>query len=207
MANRNFPSQRQFSFHLLPVKLDFSISITGSSGALGATANPGKGIASVTRLSTGVYQFQLQDNYASYLDANFNIQSRLGSSAAVSAVSTGTVYSISSLGTTSQSAWVTAGVPSGITAQVGTIFKAASTAATGTGNVKPILEGNLYDIEIVGNPNLMLNNQPFNAGQGGYITFGCLGPGGASTATPTFTDPASGTVITGSIFLNNSQIQ
>lgn len=186
------------------------MSVTGSSGALGATANPGKGIQSITRLAAGIYQLQLQDNYASYLDASFSIESfGQGSAVAATALSPNTVYAITSLGTTTQAQWVTAGVPSGITAAVGVVFKCAATSS-GTGAGKAVAAANLYNIQVVGNPNLMLSKQPFQANSGGYVTFACIAPLTAGTAaadaTPTITDPAAGTIITGSIWLNNSQV-
>ncbi len=213
MANRNFPCQRQFGFHLAPVKLDFSMSVTGASGALGATANPGQGITSITRLAAGVYQLQLNDNYPSYLDSNFRIETNLGSTAAASAASTTALSSISSLGTTTTAQWHTAGVPAGITPAVGVVFvaAAAATAVTGTGTVKPVVADSITSIQICGDPNLMLSNQPFQSRSGGYITFACVAAKTAGTAaadaTPTITDPAAGTVITGSIWLNNSSGQ
>lgn len=209
MANRNFPSQRQFSFHLLPVKLDFSMSVTGSSGALGATANPGLGITSITRLSAGIYQLQLQDNYAGFLDASFDVKANYGATAAASAAAAGTVYRITSVGTTPQAQWVAAGLPSGLTAATGQVFlaAAAASAATGTGNIAAVSASNIIGVSIIGAVTPMLSNQPFNAGSGGYVTFGCVAPTAASAATPVFTDPAANTVITGSIFLNNSAVQ
>lgn len=208
MANRNFPAARVFGFHFLPVRLDFTMSVTGSSGALGSTANPGAGIASVTRLTTGVYQLQLKDNYAAFLEANFSVHGKTGASAAASGTTAGNMYQINTVGTTSQAAWVAAGLPTGISATAGAIFSAstAATATTGTGTIKPITASNLYDIEIVGNPTLMLSNQPFQAGSGGYITFQCIAPTTAAASgdpTPTVADPASGTVIYGEIWLNN----
>lgn len=208
MANRNFPAARVFGFHFMPVRLDFSMSVTGSSGALASTANPGGGINSVSRLAAGVYQLQLKDNYAAFLDASFSVHGKTGASAAASAAAANSIYQINTLGTTSQAQWVLNGVPSGITAAAGVVFAAstAATASTGTGTIKPITASNLYDIEIVGNPTLMLNNQPFVAGSGGYITFQCLAPTTSAASgdpTPVVADPASGTVINGSIWLNN----
>lgn len=64
MANRNFPSQRVFSFHMMPVRIDGSISI-GATGAVSSTS--GKGVASATRVGTGHYQIVLQDPFNALL--------------------------------------------------------------------------------------------------------------------------------------------
>ncbi len=69
MANRNYPSQRIFGFHMAPVNVDASISISGTAGtpALGATS---KGVASVSRLAAGTFKITLQDPYNSLLSVH-----------------------------------------------------------------------------------------------------------------------------------------
>lgn len=203
MANRNYPNNKLYGFHVMPVRIDLSIAI-GSTGAVSSFS--GAGVYSVTRLAAGQYQVQLQDNYYSFLDANFLFQSPVAGSAIAggSFVAT-TVYQIVTLGTTTQAQWVAAGVPSGITAAPGVVFKAAGIGA-GTGTVKALGAVGL-DIEIIGNQGLMLQNQPFQALQGGYITFQCIGPTSSSVTTAIAQDPPSGSSIYAEIWLNNSSIQ
>jgi len=205
MANRNYPASRVFGFNLMPVRLNVSIPI-GATGAVGTIS--GKGIQSVTRLATGTYQIQLQDNYYSFLSMSAMVQSPVsGSNVTAGSFSTGTVYQITALGSTTQAQWVTAGVPAGITAQVGTVFKAAA-AGAGTGTAKVLASSGIASIEQIGSEQLMLSNQPFVQGSGGgYITLRCYGPTSSSDTTLIATDPASGSTLNVAIWLNNSSIQ
>lgn len=203
MANRNFPSSRMYGQHMMPVRLDLSFNI-GSSGAV--SGFQGKGVTGVTRLSAGIYQIQLQDNYYSFLMADAIMEAPVtGSAIAGGSFVATTVYQIVTLGTTTQAQWVTAGVPSGITAAPGVVFKAAGIGA-GTGTVKALGAAGI-DIEIIGNPQLMLNKQPFQALSGGYITIQCVGPTSSSVTTPIAVDPPSGSSMFVEIWLNNSSVQ
>ena len=192
--------------HLLPVSLDIQVAI-GASGAPTIINSSGKGIASITRLAAGQYRLQLQDNYASLLALDAQFQSpTTGSAVAGGAFVVGTVYQIVTLGTTTQAQFVAAGLPSGITAAPGVIFKAATVGA-GTGTVRALGASGITNVELIGNPQLMLSNQPFNAGIGGYINFQCVGATDASTTTLIAKDPANGSVMMLQLLLNNSQIQ
>jgi len=211
VANRNFPQSKVWGFHLLPRKLDARVAI-GSTGAP-TLANSLGGIASITRLSAGTYRLQLQDNYASFLGFKVNFESPVtGSALAVDAsdalLSVGTVYQIVTLGTSTQADWVALGLPSGITAAVGQVFKAAATGAgTGSGTVKAIGKSGIRVVEIVGDPNLMLSNQPAVPLSGGFITFQCLADTDSSTTTLIPTDPASGSTMFIELLMNDSQVQ
>lgn len=202
MANRNYPAKFIYGMHLMPVRLDATISI-GASGA--PTITNGLGIKSITRLVAGVYQIQLQDNYAQFLDLDVNFASPVsGSAVPGGSFSVGTVYQIVTLGSTTQAQWVAAGVPSGITAAPGVVFKAATVGA-GTGTVKVLGNSGIGTFEIIGSG--MLSYQPFNAGTGGLITFQCLAPTSSSVTTSIPTDPASGSTMFLELFLNNSNVQ
>lgn len=209
MANRNFPSAGKiYSLHVMPVMLDCRIPI-GASGAVGTVK--GAGIEGVTRLSTGRYRIQLQDNYNRFFSASSSIVapvsgSALGVTAAGAALTTGTVYQIVTLGTTTTANWVTLGLPVGVTPAVGQTFKAAATGAgAGTGTVKAIGNAGISVIEIVGDPQTMLS--PVGTpGAGGYIVVQCLGATDASTTTLIPTDPASGSSIQLALILSNSSV-
>lgn len=206
MANRNFPQARQWGFHLMPVRIDANISI-GSSGA--PTVNNALGINSITRLSAGVYQIQLQDNYPDLIGFKASFISPVTSSSAVNMGSlvTSTIYQIITLGTSTQAQWVAAGVPAGITAAPGVVFKAAG-AGAGNGTVKVLSVSGIATTELIGQPaDIMLSNQPFQAMSGGYITFQCLAPTDSSTTTLIPTDPANGSIMLLEIILNNSNVQ
>lgn len=178
MANRNFPQSRQWSNHMFPVSYDTQIAI-GSSGAPTIATGNGYGIASITRLASGQYRLQLQDNFAKLLQFKCSIQSPVtGSNIAATALTPGLVYQITALGTTTQANWVTAGVPSGITAAVGVTFKAAATSS-GNGTAKLLGSSGIATVELLGSNVNMLNNSPaggFQTGLGGYIDFQCMAP-------------------------------
>ena len=204
MANRNFPASRVFGMHLMPVSLDMSVSI-GASGA--PTIQQGLGIASITRLAAGQYRIQLQDNYAKIIMVNARMQSPVsGSDVAAGSLTPGLVYQITALGTSTQANWVTAGVPAGITAAVGVVFKCAATSS-GTGTAKVLGASGINTVEMIGNNQNMLNNQPFLAGSGGYVDIQCLGPTASGDTTQVATDPVSGSGMYLQILVNNSAVQ
>ncbi len=206
MANRNFLSKYTYSMAGMPVRLTSRAAIGGSGAPTIQVTN--QGIKSITRLAAGVYQLQLDDNYNSF--TNFKVQFRApvtGSAINGGSFVATTVYEIITLGTTTQAQWVTAGVPAGITAAVGTVFLAAGVGA-GTGTVKELAASGINAVEIVGNPQQMLSNQPFVQGSGGaYINFKCIGPTDADTTTPIAKDPASGSTMYIEVLLNNSSVQ
>lgn len=207
MANRNWPSQRLYTQHLMAVNLDVQVSI-GAAGAPTIVSGTGKGVTSITRLKTGTYQIQLNDNYTQLLGFDAQLVSPAGASPVTGgSFVIGTVYQIVTMGNTTQAQWVAAGVPAGITAAVGVVFLAATVGAgTGTAAV-PSVSGANAMIELIGNPQLMLNNQPFQANQGGYVNFQTLGPTAAGNTAPIPTDPANGSMMTVNLYLSNSSVQ
>lgn len=220
-----------WGFHMLPRYLTAKVTI-GASGAP-TLANTKNGVASCTRLTTGTYQLQLADNYLHFQGMEANFESPVsGGAVNMGSLSTGTVYQIVTLGTSTQAQWVTAGVPAGITAAPGVVFKAAG-AGAGNGTVKVLGASGISGIEVLGNQDLMLNNQPFSVGSGGYITFATLGPvltmnsytpaGTNNSATPPIftgtpatltgtvsyaaTDPANGSIMYLRMWFNDSSVQ
>lgn len=201
MANRNFPSQRIYNMHMMPVQLDAIISI-GASGAPTISAAPG--INSITRLSAGRYQIQLQDNYVKLLGLDAVFASPVsGGAVTAGSFSVGVTYQIVSVGTTN---WVTAGLQSGITPAAGVVFKAAA-VGSGTGTAKLIGNSGISSVEIMDASTNMLSNQPFVQPAGGLVSIQCLAPTDASTTTAIPTDPASGSVLYLKILLSNSSVQ
>lgn len=203
MANRNYPQARRWSNHLMPVELDATISI-GAAGAPTIDTTPagnGKGIASITRLSAGVYRIQLQDNFSALSRFDATFQSPLtGAAVAGGAFVVNTIYQIVTLGTTTQAQWVAAGLPSGTTAAPGVAFKAATVGA-GTGTVRAFTDSGIENTELLSSASQMLNTQPYNQGQGGYVMFTTRQSGGSAA------DPADGSKMLISLTMNNSQIQ
>lgn len=190
----------------MPVHIDCSVSI-GASGAPTLDSSNDLGIASIVRMSAGRYRIRLQDNFARLLSLQVGVQSPVsGAAVAAGSLTPGVVYQISSMGTTTQAQWVTAGVPSSITAAVGVVFLCAATSA-GTGDAQALGASGVASVEQLGSSINMLNSQPYSNNQGGYVDFQCLGPTSASDTTPIPVDPASGSALQISILLNNSKVQ
>lgn len=204
MANRNFPQSKVFGFHVMPVKVRCAITI-GSAGAVASTSGPG--VKAVTHLGTGVYQIQLQDNYNSFLSLQATMEANAVTGSAIDphGATVGTLYQIMSLGNTN---WTTAGVPSGITPAVGQVICLKAQPAAGTGTVKALAPSSISSIQVAGNMNQgMMNNQPSQSLNGGYVTIVCLAPTSSSVTTKIPTDPESGNVILVDMLLNNSSVQ
>lgn len=208
MANRNYPQSKIWSNHLLPAALDVSVAI-GATGAptIEAGAGNGKGIASIIRLAAGQYRIRLTDNYALLNQFSGTMQSALsGTPVAATALSAGTIYQIVSLGTTTQAQWVTAGVPSGVTAAPGVVFLAAATSS-GTGSAQTLVSSGINSVELMGNVSQMLNNQPYNNNLGAHVYFQTMGPTAAGNTAPIAKDPVNGSKIQLRLQLNSSQVQ
>lgn len=199
MANRRF-TQFFYTPHMVPVLIDCNIAI-GATGAVGTLA--GTGISAVTRLAAGIYKIAFQDNYNRLYGMEAALQAPVsGSNVAVTAISPGTVYQITVLGTTTTAQWVTAGVPVGVTPAVGVSFLAAATSA-GTGQVKILGASGIASVELVGDSNTQLS--PINP-IGGYVVVKCLGATDASTTTLIATDPANGSKLYLQFYLSNSSV-
>ncbi len=222
MALRNWLSQRIFNWHAQACQIDAQVTIgaTGACTLVTSSSNgsipTSRGVKSITRMSQGRYRLQLDDNYSQLLSFATKFSSVVSGAAVLviasgAALSIGTMYQITLLGTTTQANWVTLGLPAGLTAAVGMTFKAAATGAgTGSGAVKVMTANAVSGSELLASQagvDAMLNNQPFTQGSGGgYIDFECLAATGTGTATftgaalaththsiPAGTDSAGGT--------------
>jgi hypothetical protein len=199
MANRRFTSQFNYSLHVMPVTIDCNMAI-GASGAVSDLKGPG--VTSVTRLSAGIFQIKLQDNFARLYTLDASVQSpNSGSPADPNGLTTGTVYRITTVGNTD---WTTAGVPAGIVPAIGVVYKQAAAPASGTGRAQPIGTSGVHSIEVVGSTDLMLAPAPVSQNIGGLITIQTLGATSSSDTTPLATDPASGSRLYVRLLLSNS---
>lgn len=195
MANRNFPCNKLYQMHTMPVLLDCNF-VVGASGAVGTLKGPG--VASVTRLSAGIYQIQLQDNYNRYYGGfSGSIAPVSGTPVADGSFTPGTVYVITTVGTTN---WHAAGLPAGITPVIGAVFKAANAGLSGTGVAETPAVASTMSIQVIGNPNTMLAPNPSQLLKGGYINIQCVND------SATVADPAAGSVIGLAFYLSNSSI-
>lgn len=192
MANRYF-TQFAYSLYKMPVSIGAQVSI-GATGAPTLVSAPG--VASITRLSVGVYRIQLQDNYVAGLFFNWSMTApTTGAAVAGGAFVAGTHYRIVTLGTTTQAQWNTAGLPAGLIPTIGQPFTAAGVGA-GTGTVQAIGSSAIAQIELTGTNSL--NPVGLNKGLGGYVSIKCLNTSFAAT------DPANGTVMYLNFGLSNS---
>ncbi len=193
----------------MPVSIDGLIAI-GATGAPTIATNNAIGVASITRMAVGQYRIQLQDNYSKLLQFKATMQSPVtGAAVAATALTPALVYQIVTMGTTTQANWVTAGLPTGVTAAVGVTFLAAATSS-GTGTAKVLGASGITAVEILSSNINMLKNAPANGipiNEGGFIDFQCLGATDASTTTLIAKDPADGSKILFEVVLSNSSIQ
>ena len=204
MANSKF-TQFMYTKHGKPTIIDCDIAI-GASGAVGTVT--GSGIKSVTLLTTGIYQVSFLESFNKYLASCFDIWSPTsGSAVAAGSLSVGTVYSIASVGTTTNAQWQTAGVPNGITPAVGVVFKCAATSS-GTGTAIAVGVSGLIGIEMVGNPTTttyVSNTQaPGLTLSNPYVVFQTLAATSSSTTTPVPTNPANGSTISATFYFSDA---
>lgn len=116
-------------------------------------------------------------------------------STSTSSVTTGAVYTITLLGTTTAAQWLAVGLPPWVTATVGQTFVATATQAIGgTGTVGVAGITNISGISVVGDPNQTIASSNVASYGGAYlvIQFSALTAAGTIN-TPTFTGSALGT--------------
>ena len=167
-----------------------------ATAALAGNPNPASGLIVVN----------LQDNYNTYLGGYSGFVSPVSgtpiSISGSSVLTIGAVYTIVSLGTSTQANWVAAGLAANITAAVGVSFIAKITGGgTGTGQVEAPASGfsGIDHIEVIGDANLMNSNgvHVLGAGNGMQLILACLFEGA-------LTAPADGTVIGLNFYMNDS---
>ncbi len=166
---------------------------TQTAGVISGFTNPNPvaGYAIVT----------FKNNFNYYL-GGFSGQITPLTSTSTTSLTTGHVYVITVVGTTTLANWQAVGLPQGITPAVGVAFVAtATTSITGTGTVglpsSPIADA----VSVVGDPNTSLNNSNIASNAGAKIliqfngytfTAGAYTPAGTNSA-PAFTGSALGT--------------
>lgn len=202
MANRNFPSNKLFQFHVMACMLNCKVTF-GASGAVASFIGPG--IASVTKIGTGAgtYRIQLQDNYSALytVDAIFESPNS-GTPVADGSFATGTIYQITAVGTTN---WTAIGLPAGITPAIGQVFAATGAGGAGTGTASVMTQSGISNVEVLGG-GTMLAPVPSSPLLGGFVTVQCLAPTNSSTTTRIPANPASGSVAEFKIYLGNSSV-
>ncbi len=195
--------QRQFLFSYNPLLSYVQGQVViGATGAV--SSYNGSGIASVVRLAQGVYQINLLNNFYRFLDFTAGFQSPPTGNTAVTAITPGLVYTIRTVGSTTQAQWETAGVPKGVPAAVGLPFLAAATSS-GSGTASTPAFSGIDSVEVVGNPQDSINYAPTSAAYP-YIVVQCVGPTASGDTTPLAVDPVSGSTMNFEIMCRASSL-
>lgn len=188
----------------------------GGSGSVASSSSGTGGVASVTKLTTGIYQIKLVDNFPFYIGSTFTFRSGTsGAAVGDGTLVANTLYQILTVG---NSNWVTNGMDSQYTAAVGVPFVASGTgdgAATGTAKAVATAGSAIYTVEVVQDTTKLLTNNYPNMntgtqGKGSSFIIQCLGPTGGTTSASTTlipANPAAGSILEFEIFLRNSTAQ
>ena len=223
MANRRF-TQFYYTLHTKPTQLDCNFVVDSNNGnGLGIRSLKGPGIANVymhtnatpaasnPNPASGYIYVKFQENYNRYYFGDWGTISPLsGTNVAVTAagalLTVGSVYVITSVGSSTLADWIALGVPVGITPAPGVPFVAKATGAgVGTGQVQlPKTGGSgIQSLELIGDPNTTLNSAApviATGTSGSYMIIECLNAAGTLAA------PVDGTVMALSFILSNSSI-
>lgn len=195
MASRLF---KQFCFSHIPMLTYIEGTVKfGATGSVAAYA--GSGITSVQRLATGQYQINLTDPFNRLLSSAYAMNAApSGSSVSDGSFVAGTVYEITSVGTTN---WTAAGLNSANTPATGMVFAAATANAGGNGTAAVMIPSGISMVEVTGNAQTMVGvNAP-------YVTLQTLGPSASGNTTLVPTSPVSGSKMEISLFFRNSSLK
>lgn len=235
MANRNWASGGKiYSMHVSPVLIDCNFVVDSTNGnGLGIRSLKGPAVQNVfmhtsasagagnsnpatpnvvvtnPNPASGTIVIQLMDNYNRSLSGFDSRVSPVSGSALKidnSALTQGVAYIITTLGNSTAAQWHALGVPKGVTPAVGVSFIAASVGAGANTSTSRVMAAaatgsGIAAIETVGDPNLSISpDLSQSQGFGAQLILQCHDYAGALAA------PADGTVISISMYLNNSSI-
>lgn len=133
----------------------------------------------------------LKNNFNAFLGLRWEVDAPATNTTTASTV-TGTVYTITLVGTTTAAQWQAVGLPSFITPAIGQSFVATATQAIGgTGTVGTAGVPNVNYVSVVGNPNTTISSSNVAQYGGAYLVvqFGQISVAGTVSA-PTFTGSA-----------------
>ena len=142
--------------------------------------------------AVGFAWIQFKNNFNYSLSGSYSIASPV-SGTPLTSVTSGSAYIIVSLGTTTLAQWQAVGLPLGFTPTVGQSFIAKATQAIGgTGAVEaPLATGSgIVAIDIIGDPNQLINNSSIAANAGAWVLLRFL-----AGSTLAATAPADNSVI------------
>lgn len=213
-----------YSPHVTPVMVDcrFLVDSTNVNG-LGISGLKGQGVQNVFMHTTqtpgrgsngllnpnpaaGNIVVQLADNFFQLYEMMSALRSPVsGSNIIITAanLTVGVLYQITVLGTSTAADWLAVGVPPGIVPAIGVSFIAISTGSgAGTGAVKVVAASGIDNIELAGDPTLMLAPIPVGGSPnvGGRINLACY-------LNSTLTAPADTATIRLLFYLSQSTVQ
>lgn len=214
----NYPNNKLYQYEAYPVLLGCNFVVDSTNGnGLGIRSLKGAGIANVfmnTSSSPGTGDYgqvnpnpvagaivvQLQNNFNRYLSGFSGIISQLtGTPVAISALTPGRAYVITSLGTSTAADWLAAGLPPGFTPAVGAAFVAKG-VGTGTGSTQQSGGSGIAGIVPIGDPNATLSNSNIYQNGGAQMVLYCLDFAGSIAAPP------NGSVVGLNFYLSNSSV-
>lgn len=221
MANRNWASGgKLYSMHVKPVLVDCNFVVAQSNGN-GITNLKGPCVSAVYMNSSapsaghpnppaGYIYVKLADNYNLMFGAIDGAIAAPNSGTSLTSTTSGTVYVITSVGTTTAAQFQAKGLPVGVTPAVGVAFVAsASGALGGTGTIEePAANGAglVSGVEVVGDPNTTLANSAQPSNGGGYLILRCMGATSAGVTTRIAKQPVDGSKINLNLYLSDSSI-
>ncbi len=196
------------------IELNFTVDSTNGNGLgvrsiksngyvqqvfMHTSATPGPGLAGLVNPNPAVgyawIQFKNNFNYA--LSGSNSIVSPV-SGTPLTAVVAGSPYIIVSLGTATLAQWQAVGYPAGFVPSVGGSFVATASATIGGSAAveAPAASGSgIVAIDVIGDPNQMINNSSIAANGGAWTMIRFLAPTSSSVTTLVATAPANGSVI------------
>ena len=161
------------------------------------SATPGKGSNGLVNPNpaVGYAMIQFRNNFNYYL-GGFDGEAAPVSGSALTSVTAGNPYVITSLGTTTLAQWQAAGLLPGFVPAIGSSFIAIETGAIGgTGSVHAPGVLSVLKLSVVGDPNQTINNSSIAPNAGAVVLVQFLAPTNSSTTTLVAAAPADNTVV------------
>lgn len=223
---RGFPNAGHYYSNIVsPVRVDMQFTVNSTdSGGLGITSLKSNGYVQRVFMNTsatpatgspnpaaGYAQVIMKQNFNKYLGCVADFQSPNSGTPinVTTGVTAGLVYVITVLGSTTTAQWQKLGLPVGFTPAVGQAFVAiATTTATGTGQIQvPAATGSgISVVDVMGVPNTLINNSQISSNAGAQVTLRFLAATNSSTTTFVKAAPAAGTIVSVSLFFDNSSV-
>jgi len=215
MANRRY-TQFFNTLYGKPVLLNCKFVVTPTDPT-GVTLLKGPGISRVfmhtsttpaagnPNPANGVIIVKFNDNFPLFLNMSASVSAAAGTPTGT--LTANTMYTITSVGTTTTAQWVAKGLPVGTVPAVGVAFVAtASGALGGTGTAAPAVAtgAGVDHFEVVGNPEATINSSAAvrlgaSQGSGSYILVQAFNAGAIVA-------PATGSTVRMQFLFNNTSI-